>query len=491
MFNFGSCVGDETKPRPIKKAGRRICGSGGKDDMVLNSKGLLLVVVACALGLSACAQERDAAIPAMQREAYERRQREQAAPTQVPPAPGGQPSKITINENHVLVVNGRELFPIGFTLPPPPDGKAPNGKTAYEEWRSAGATFFRTGPSNEVTWDDTYIQKERAWMDAAARAGMYTLPWLKELSEIGPGETEKEQRLRHVINLFKDHPGMGVWKGSDEPQWGKVPVHELERAQKIIHETDPNHPLWIVEAPRGTVDELREYDHTRDITGVDIYPVSFPPGIHSLLPNDQISLVGDHTRIMMDVSRGRKPVWLTLQISWSGVVKEGRTLVMPTFHQERFMTYQAIINGARGLIYFGGHNPQAWSPRDKELGWNWTFWENVLRRIIEEIGDKSPLHPALVAQNSEIALRARQVGVDHAPAKGVEFLVREVGNEIFLFACRREGDATQIRFENLPPGLEPVAEVMYESPRTVKVVDNTLTDWFGPFDVHVYRIKRK
>ena len=38
------------------------------------------------------------------------------------------------------------------------------------------------------------------------------------------------------------------------------------------------------------------------------------------------------------------------------------------------MTYEAIINGARGLLYFGGNNAKAMTPADLELGWNWTFW---------------------------------------------------------------------------------------------------------------------
>jgi NAD(P)-dependent dehydrogenase (short-subunit alcohol dehydrogenase family) len=40
---------------------------------------------------------------------------------------------------------------------------------------------------------------------------------------------------------------------------------------------------------------------------------------------------------------------MVLQISWSGVLNPGKTLRMPTFPEERFMTYQAIINGARGI----------------------------------------------------------------------------------------------------------------------------------------------
>src|SRR5439155_22816703 len=143
-------------------------------------------------------------------------------------------------------------------------------------------------------------------------------------------------------------------------------------------------------APPGTVETMRPYNATADITGADIYPVGYPPGTHSLLPNKEISMVGDYTRRMMEVAGGAMPVWMILQIAWSGVINPGKTLRFPTFAQERFMAYQAIINGARGLIFFGGHIVAAWSAEDARLGWGWRFWNRVLRPVIEEIGDQSP-----------------------------------------------------------------------------------------------------
>ena len=45
------------------------------------------------------------------------------------------------------------------------------------------------------------------------------------------------------------------------------------------------------------------------------------------------------------------------------------------------MAYQAIVNGARGLTFFGGHLTQVATPADAKAGWNWTFWERVLRPL--------------------------------------------------------------------------------------------------------------
>ena len=62
---------------------------------------------------------------------------------------------------------------------------------------------------------------------------------------------------------------------------------------EIVHKMDPKHPVWLIQAPRGTPESLKRYDAACDIAGLDIYPVSYPPGRHSHLPNKSLSVVGD------------------------------------------------------------------------------------------------------------------------------------------------------------------------------------------------------
>jgi hypothetical protein len=57
---------------------------------------------------------------------------------------------VICNADGVLLIDGKKVFPIGFTMPPPPDGTAPNGKNAIEELRDAGATFLRTGAQSKA-----------------------------------------------------------------------------------------------------------------------------------------------------------------------------------------------------------------------------------------------------------------------------------------------------------------------------------------------------
>src|SRR5262249_8327341 len=135
----------------------------------------------------------------------------------------------------------------------------------------------------------------------------------------------------------------------------------LIRAYKRIKALDPQHPVVITQAPRNTVAELAPYRPAFDVTGADIYPVSYPPAIHSDLPNNDLSVVADVTGKMVQAAGG-KPVWTTLQIAWSGVAASkdhpGRVPRFPSLLEERFMAYQAIVAGARGLVFFGGHLTQ-------------------------------------------------------------------------------------------------------------------------------------
>ncbi len=433
-----------------------------------------------------------------------------------------KPARISFDQAGALVVDGEKRFPINLTVVPGPDAKAPNGRPAYAEFADCGVTFMRSGGP---AWNDQTIEKEKAMQSAAAAGGLRCCPWLGwDLSNFDPGDSNKEAKLRKVIATFKDSPGMGLWKGADEPDWGNShnpknsTPEQVAHVAKILHEQDPNHPIWLVQAPRGTVASLKRYDAGWDVGGIDIYPVSYPPGVHSEEKNKELSMVGDFTRMMKSVA-GEKPFWMTLQIAFSGVVKPGRTLRFPTFPDQRFMAYEAIINGARGLTYFGGGLPQTLNDRDRPLGFNWTYFDRVMRPLLDEIGPKSPILPALLAADSSIkpsvvsyappkrpvankeeeqnpqAATPRQFVRDEvaANASAVECLVREAGDAIYVLACKKEGPAILVRFSGLPRETHGAGagSVVFEEPRKVDAEHGSFADWFGPFEVHVYRFPKK
>lgn len=394
-------------------------------------------------------------------------------------------NRATINGDGVLEIDGKKVFPIGFTTSPPPDGKTPQGKNGVAELADAGATFLRAGPLG-MPWNAERFANEKAMEDAAARYGMHCWLNLREAVDLTPGAKRREALLHRLVDTFKNHPGLGVYKGADEPALGKVPVERTERAYRAVKALDPNHPLALIEAPDGIVPDVsnvKAYNSSCDIVGFDVYPIGYPPGRHSQFKetNSEISMVGDFTKMATEISGGQKSVWMTLQIVWSGVAKPGKTLRYPTFAEQRFMAYQAIINGARGLMYFGGNLPAGLNARDTQLGWNWQYWDNVLRRVVEEIGTKSPVYRALLVANSKLPVSVK--------GEGIEFCVREVGNEVFVLACNRSHKTEQVTFSGVG-SVNGDGAVLFEEPRLVKAVNGAFTDWFGPFEVHVYRLAK-
>ena len=88
-------------------------------------------------------------------------------------------------------------------------------------------------------------------------------------------------------------------------------------------------------------------------------------------------------------------MWTTLGICWTWSYDAAGNVQLPTREQQRFMVYDAILNGARALAFYGGQNPKCWGQLDAAGGWNWTYWERVLEPLVREISAASPLAPAL------------------------------------------------------------------------------------------------
>jgi hypothetical protein len=411
-------------------------------------------------------------------------------------------SIVAIDSTGSVVIDGQKVFPIGLSEAPAPDGQTPDGRNAWAEIADAGVNFIRSGFREwSLQQIDAQIAAESARIEAAASHGMFCWTRLGNAGNLpaATGSVE-EQLLVRIANGLKAQAALGAYKGTDEPALGGIPAAGLVRARTKLRAIDPDHPVVIIQAPLGTVASLTPYRPAFDITGADIYPVAYPPGRHTDLPNKDISVVGDVTRKMRSAA-GTKPIWMTLQIAWSGVTpsrqRPGLVPRFPGLQDERFMAYEAIVNGARGLSFFGGQLTQVMRPRDAQLGWNWTFWDLVLRPLVIELTSPSVL-PALVAPDAQAAVSAS--------AANVELTARRSGTFLWVIAVRRGGPTSQVTFTGLPNrqggGPLTAGQVMFEYAqdplpppvqpdkqqfRSVTVANHSFKDWFGPHDVHVYR----
>ena len=412
---------------------------------------------------------------------------------------------VSVDPTGVLVVDGAKLFPLGVSNPPPLGGKTPEGKDAFGELETSGVSLMRIGRGDwSLAQIDAQLAETTQQLDAAHAHGLFCWLWLGDVPVLsGPDATTNEQLLRKIVPAVKGHPGLGAYKGIDEPhnpfRPGPVDPKGMKKAFDLIRQLDPAHPLVITHEPISSAASLKPYTTACDITGADIYPVSYPPGTHAQTANKDISVVGDITKKLKQVA-GTKPVWMTLQIAWSGVTptRPHPNVVprFPTLLEERFMAYQAIASGASGLFFFGGHLTQVMRPIDAGTGWNWTFWRLVLKSLLTEL-TSTAVQPALVAPAGPRVT---------ASSGDVEVATRRSDGFLYVIAVRRGGSTTRVTFSGLPrksdgtpirggqalfeytqAPLPPPTDPGGQQFRSVAASGGTFRDWLGPHDARVYR----
>jgi hypothetical protein len=385
-----------------------------------------------------------------------------------------------------MLLGGKTVFPITLGNGPPLTGKDPvTGLNGWAEVAGAGVKMLRVYPEWNPADAAQQIQSVREEQIAAASHGLRLWVGLYNVAN----DLTQQALLEQIVDGLKDTPGLGAWKGADEPLHGNVPPEGLVAAYDFVRSRDPNHPLVIIQAPRArtaplTVALLKPYAAAADIHGVDIYPISHPPGAHAGRPNKDISVVGDVTAIVVQAAPS-KDYWTTLQIAWSGVLPPAHVPIFPNLHQERFMAYQAIVAGARGLVFFGGDITKVMSPADAASGWNWTFWHTVLKHLVQELSSTA-VGPALIAPPAAVTVKP--------DAADVRVVAREAGGFLYLITVRRSPTAHgPVSFSGLPAAVKE-GQVLFEYDgadfRTVEAARGVFTDPFAPHDAHVYRFAR-
>jgi hypothetical protein len=398
-------------------------------------------------------------------------------------AEGAGATVTRVDQQGTTLIDGRKVFPIVLAKGPERGALTPTGGDALNEVVAAGVNFFKVGPAARPWWPEDKADAV-AWNQEAAARGVYTWMNLATLADATPQTPVEDTRLREVIGLLKGSPALAMWKGADEPQLAGFAPEELQYAYCVATSrgnptwcagrpvADSDH-LWVtIQAPRGTTTQLAPYSPVTDIHGVNHYPVTWvdraDPDLHE---------VGTWTNTIASVTPNRA-VWTTLQVCASGSSGPNGQYVLPTRQQERYMIYDAILNGARSLAFYGGNIYRCWNETDAQLGWNWTFWNDVLEGLIQEINAGSPIAPALVNPESGKVLTSSDATTQVISREGAE-------DELWVIAARRGAGSQQVTISGLPSTV--TNGTVYTEGRSVDVTNGALTDTFQRWGVHVYR----
>ncbi len=188
-------------------------------------------------------------------------------------------------------------------------------------------------------------------------------------TSIGNAENDPDQggsisrKMAHFYKNSKLIPGF-LGYCEDELDMRQIHPNGSRNAYREVFCNQPDLLVWQNHAPRmtgtsglkyGNFDNIKRFTAAGDVTGVDIYPV--PEGnFHSELKNKTLSCVGDFTDLAYKSGYNQKPVWMILQAgSWPewNHQKATQKQPRPTYEQTRFMLYNAITHGARGIAMSG------------------------------------------------------------------------------------------------------------------------------------------
>jgi hypothetical protein len=172
-------------------------------------------------------------------------------------------------------------------------------------------------------------------------------------------------------------------------------------------------------------------------------------------------------------------------------------LTFPQLSEARFMAYDAIVHGARGLFFYGGHlpyllrhpgDPTSLLPLDH--GWNWQYWETVQRPLLGELteADHARALTAPIATDLEIKTDTEDMAVS----------ARAAGGFLYLIAVRRtipSAGAETVQFSGLPTGITDGVVLGHgpyqpgNPPRPFSVENGVFTDLapYAPHNARVYR----
>ncbi|MBR5840883.1 MAG: carbohydrate binding domain-containing protein [Victivallales bacterium] len=235
-----------------------------------------------------------------------------------------------IDEHKRLIVDGKPFFPLGMYW----SGVNEADLDLYA--KTPFNTLMPYGSPNDIAMMDK-INDHGLKIIYSIKDAFYGTTWCpKEIKS----EEDEERFVKGKVDKFKNHPALLAWYINDE-----LPVSmidHLAKRQKQMEAFDPDHPTWVV---LYQYKEVRDYMDSFDVIGTDPYPIPGNPG-----------KAAEHARTVREQTYGLRAFWQVPQaFDWACYRKteeERAKAQPPTEDQIRTMSWQAIVNGANGLIYY-------------------------------------------------------------------------------------------------------------------------------------------
>jgi hypothetical protein len=329
------------------------------------------------------------------------------------------------------------LFPIGVYVQAP---------ASFGMWKSRGVNTVVVVPDGN---------SEKAWNKAAIRHGLYEIraPASNPASDVG-------------------NKNLLAWALPDEPDdvTTQVPYARVQRTYRAWKRIDPRLPVYI-----NFNGQFNQHDVKTDASGdswyhqyvkganwitSDLYPVNNGQG-------DDLGVIGQEVTQLRQLA-GSKPVFVFIE---SGAYDAQNPVITPG--QFRGEVWEAIIHGARGIFYF----PVQVTPGFKydvtppAVAAEMTRQDATITKLASVL--QGPINPPSLGAAAPPPLQAAWR--------------RSSGHSYFfvLNLSPQAADHQTIALRGTGPA---TSATVYGENRTVQISNDTITDNFGPYAVHIYQV---
>jgi hypothetical protein len=392
-------------------------------------------------------------------------------------------SRVTVREDQTILLNGAPFFPIGLYY----------AQDEIADVTGAGLSKLRAMGFNTISFraeTQNTDELDRIW-----DAGLHV--WYRP-----PGALHTDyHQLKEVVSKFAAHPALLFWEMDDEPVFNEVSFSQVAVGCKIVRSIDPYHPIlcnqWM--SALDQAEEMIRWARLADVYGFSMYPVPLwrwgkrMSLVESGWPH-AISVVGKQTDLWRSYAPG-KPIIPVLQ-AWAWNCLEDAEAAFPTYAESRFMAYQGVIHGAKGLHHYGATQAARLNfacgippPRDYEnlekthadfleaRSRNEQFW-SYYSRVINEI---SRMSGVFASYDSDWVPEIKEMSTTGQ----IEFRVkRHVGSTVTLMV---NASGHHAQFEAHAPELTDQVMKVWGQGRTIKVnSQGRFQDTLGPYGVGVY-----
>ena len=234
------------------------------------------------------------------------------------------------------LVDGKPFFPLGMY--------------ARDVTPEALALYTNGTPYNCIM---PYHMPSKEMLDACRDAGLMVICSVKDfvygVNEDRERFRSREDSFAHIAGMVraaKDHPATLAWYANDESPPRQIDT--LRDLKHMIHELDPDHPVWhVTDKPW----KVRPFLGSYDVIGQDPYPIGLSGA------DADIGRAATDALMTREAMYDTVPMWHVPQAfnwAWQKGHKSDASRY-PTAKELVSMTWQPIAAGANGLIYYAFH----------------------------------------------------------------------------------------------------------------------------------------